>query len=216
MLDEPSQCTLVASHGCTVDDPRQNLLTLLINVVHTELLCTCAVKLDGYHRIFLTIYVLRLDINLRSVECGLSVSLCERNVILIHNVTQILLGAVPILVIAKVFLLVIRIPLRQTVSNISVDTKCLHYIVTQLGTSCQFFLSLIRTKNDMCLCDCELSYTGKSMHLTGILVTEQSGCLCHTIRKVSVRMLLIHIYIILERTSHWTKCHRLLVIRIFI
>ena len=154
MLDEPSQCTLVASHGCTVDDPRQNLLTLLINVVHTELFCTCAVKLDGYHRIFLAVYVLCLNINLRSVECGLSVSLCERNMILIHNVTQILLGAVPVLVIAKIFLLVIRIPLRQTVSNISVDTKSLHYIVTQLGTSCQFFLSLIRTKNDMCLCDC--------------------------------------------------------------
>ena len=136
--------------------------------------------------------------------------------ILIHNVTQILLGAVPVFLIAKVFLFVVRIPLGQTVGNISVDTKCLHNIVAQLSTSCQLFLSLIRAQNDVCLCNRKLSYTGKSMHLTGILVTEQSGCLCHTIRKVSVRMLLIHIYIILERTSHRTQGHCLLVIGILI
>ena len=156
-----------------MDNPRKYFLTLLIDIVHAKLLCTCTVKLDGNHGIFFSIYILCLNINLWSVECSFPICFCILDAILIHNITQILLGAVPICFVAQIFFFVVWIPFGQTVSNISIDTKCSHYIMAKFRTSGKFFFRLFRAKNNMCLCNSKLSDTGKSMHLSGVLIPEQ-------------------------------------------
>ena len=54
----------------------------------------------------------------------------------------------------------------------------------------------------MRLRDRKLTYTGKSVHFTGIFTTEQCRGLTHTIWKITIGMLFILVYIILERAGH--------------
>ena len=58
----------------------------------------------------------------------------------------------------------------------------------------------------MSLGDRKLTYTSKSMHLSGILITEQGRCLTHAVWQITVRFLTSLVYIILEWAGHWTKC----------
>ena len=44
------------------------------------------------------------------------------------------------------------------------------------------------------------------MHFTRVFCTEQCRCFTHSVWKVTVRMLFIFVYKILEWTCHWTKC----------
>ena len=88
--------------------------------------------------------------------------------------------------------------------------------MSQFGTSGQFFLCLVGTQDNVCLGNRKLTYTGQTVHLTGILVTEQGGSLRHSVGQISVGMLLIHVYIVLERAGHGTKCHGLLVLIILV
>ena len=110
VLDEPCKCSLIAAHGCSVDDPGSCLVAVLIDIVHTEFLSRLAVELDRYHGIFLAVNVLGLDIDLRSVEGSLAVLFIELDVIFYHNLTEIILSAVPILFISEVFFFIVRIP----------------------------------------------------------------------------------------------------------
>ena len=62
---------------------RANFLAVLVNVVHIEVLSDRTVKLNRNHRIFLAVDILRLDIDLRTVERSLAVRLDERKILLL-------------------------------------------------------------------------------------------------------------------------------------
>ena len=62
------QSSLIASHRCTVDDVRTLFVAVLINIVHIKLFCKKCIPLDCDHGVFFSVYVLGIDINLRSVE----------------------------------------------------------------------------------------------------------------------------------------------------
>ena len=54
--------------------------------------------------------------------------------------------------------------------------------------------------------NCKLTNSCQAVHLTGILVTEQCGCLSETDRQVTVAVLFCFVYIVLERAGHRTEC----------
>ena len=58
----------------------------------------------------------------------------------------------------------------------------------------------------MSLRDCKLTNSCQTMHLTGVLITEQCGCFAVTKRQITVAVLFCFVYIVLERTCHRTKC----------
>ena len=87
MLNKPCQSSLITSHGSSVDNPGTDFFTILVNVVHTKVLSRSAVKLNGYHGIFLTVDILGLNINLGSVESSLIVSLCVSDAVFIHDIS---------------------------------------------------------------------------------------------------------------------------------
>ena len=57
----------------------------------------------------------------------------------------------------------------------------------------------------------ELTNSCQTMHLTGILITEQCRCFSIAERQITIAMLFCFVYIILERTCHRTKCKYLFV-----
>ena len=62
-----------------MDDIRTFLFSILIYIVHIKVFRDRTVKLDRDHGIFFSIYILCLNIDLRSVECSLTVRFHEVN-----------------------------------------------------------------------------------------------------------------------------------------
>ena len=195
-----------------MDDPGSSFVAFGVDVIHSELLCALAVELDRDHRVFLAVHVLGLDIDLGAVESSLAFFLRKFDVVLDHYITQVSLCLVPVLLVSEVLLPVLGIPLRKTVCNFVRKSERRKNVVCKLNASRKLFFSLVGTKNDVSLRDRELSYTCKSVHLARILVTEERRGLAHTIRQVAVAALLIHIYVILERTCHGTERHNFLAV----
>ena len=170
-----------------MDDVRQFLLSVAVDVVHTVPLCQQHIDLDRNDRIFFSEYVLVLDVQLRSVECRL----IDTDIVLYAQVVQDLLHSslchFPLLRSTFVFVVRVgRIPLGETESTVVQQSYRAQEIFAQIQTSAEFFFQLVRTDHQMALGDRELSYTDQAVHLTGILVTEQGRCLTQTHRQVTV------------------------------
>ena len=67
------------------------------------------------------------------------------------------------------------------------------------------FLHLIRPDHIMPLRDRKLAHPRQPVHLTGILISVNGGCLGHSVGQVTIGFLRIFIAIILERAGHRTK-----------
>ena len=96
-----------------MNDVRTLLFAVLIYIIHIEVFSNGTVKLNGDHGIFFTVNILCLNINLRSIECSFAVCFYERNLLLFQKLTKDFLCGFPVMLIAKIFLLVFRIRLRN-------------------------------------------------------------------------------------------------------
>ena len=106
-----------------MNDIRTLLFTILIYIVHIKVLSDRTVKLDRDHGIFLAIYILCLDIDLRTVECSFTISLYKGHLLLFQQLTQYLLCGLPVMLISQIFLLIGRIPFGKAEGYILFKAK---------------------------------------------------------------------------------------------
>ena len=204
-LDKPCKSSLIASHGCTMNNIRTFFGTVFVNVIHIKLFSQKSIPLNRDHGIFLAVYVFGIDIYLRSVEGSFSHVLYKRNIQFLKHVADMAFCLFPDFRFTDVFLSVIRIPFGQVIGNILFHTQNLQTILCKRNTVFEFFYHLIRSDDQVAFGNRELADTGQTMHFTGILITEQSGSFTVAQRQIAVTVLFCFVYIILERTGHRTK-----------
>ena len=102
-----------------MDDVWALLLAISVDVVHVVTISEELIDLDGDHRIFLAVYVLSLDVELRAVERSLALLFCELKPDLVENVSHKAFVAFPLLSCSEVVLSVIWIPLGQTICHVA-------------------------------------------------------------------------------------------------
>ena len=204
-LNQPCQCSLIASHGCTVDDVWTLFLTIFIDVVHIKLFSKKSIPLDRDHCIFFSVYIFGIDINLRSVECSFSNILCKWNVQFFKHLADMSFCLIPHFCITDVFLSVVRIPFGKVIGYVLLYTKNLQTVLCKCDTVFKFFYHLVRSYDQMTFGDRELTHTCQTMHFPGILITEQSGCFTVTKRQITIAVLFCFVYIVLEWACHRTK-----------
>ena len=115
-----------------MNDVRTLLFAVLIYIIHIEVFSNGTVKLNGDHGIFFTVNILCLNINLRSIECSFAVCFYERNLLLFQKLTKDFLCGFPVMLIAKIFLLVFRIPFGKAEGYILFQTKYGQNMICQI------------------------------------------------------------------------------------
>ena len=169
-----------------MDNVRPDFIAVLVNIVHIKLFRKKCVPLNGNHGIFLAVHIFRIDIHLWSVKRCFSHVLHKRNLQLCQNIPDMLLCLVPDLRLPDVFLSVLRIPFGQMISHIFLHSQCGQAMLCKGDTALKFLHHLIRADHQMSLRNGELTHTGQSVHLSGILVAEQGGSFTHSVRKITV------------------------------
>ena len=121
------------------------------------------------------------------------------------------LGFLPDLRLTNILLTIVGIPLRKPEGYIIQNTQSFQAMLCQSKASLELVYHLVRSDNQMSLGNRKLTNTGKSMHLTGILVAEQSRGLAVTAGKIAIGLLACLVNIVLERAGHGPKCKYLLI-----
>ena len=188
-----------------MDDAWTFLVAVFVDIVHIELFSKKCIPLDCDHCIFFAIYILSIDVDLRSVECCFSDILCEWDVQFFEHLTDIFFCLIPYFRFTDVFFSIIRIPFGQMIGYIFLNAKNLQAVLSKCDTVFEFFDHLVWSYDQMSLRDCKLTNSCQTMHLTGVLITEQCGCFAVTKRQVTVAVLFCFVYIVLEWTCHRTE-----------
>ena len=126
-----------------MDDVRTLFVTILIDIVHIKLLSKKRIPLDCDHCVFLTIYVLRIDINLRSVECCFSDILYEWNVEFLKHCTDMTFCLFPYFRCSNIFLSICWIPFRKVICYILFYSENLQTVLCKCDTIFELFYHLI-------------------------------------------------------------------------
>ena len=175
LLDQVSQCSLEAAEAGSVNDIRILLLTVLVDVFHTELLGKKHVDLDSNKSVFFSEYILILNVEFRTIERRLINTDRVFQTQVIQDLLHGCLCLFPLFLCSFVLILrICRIPLGETESTVFEKTYSTEEILSQLQTVGEFLFQLIRTEDVVPLGDGELTDTDQTVHLTTILITEQS------------------------------------------
>ena len=188
-----------------MDDIRAHLIAVLVYIVHIKLFCKQCIPLNCNHGVFLAVHVLRIDVHLRAIERRFPDILHKWDAKLCQNISDMLLGLIPYFRLTDILFPVLWIPFRQMVCHIFIDPQCLETIFCKCKASLKFLHHLVWPDDQMSLRNRKLAHPCQSMHLAGILISEKCGSLTVSAWKVTVRLLGIFIYIILERAGHRTK-----------
>ena len=127
-----------------MDNIRAHLVAVLVNIVHIELLGKQRIPLYRNHRIFLAVHILCIDINFRPVKCRLADILHKRDGKFHKHITDMLFGLLPDLRFANIFPAVIRIPFREMVRHIILQSKRGQTVFCQRKTVFKLLHHLIR------------------------------------------------------------------------
>ena len=193
-----------------MDDVGQLLLIVPVGVVHTELGGQQHIDLDRNDGIFLTEYVLALDVQLGTVESGLVDANLVIQAQIVQNLLHDALRLFPLLGSTLVLIGTLRIPLGEAEGAVLQQSHGFQNVFRQLQASAELLLQLIGAEHQMSLGNGELTDTDQTVHLTGILVAEQSGGLAKAHGQLTVGALLVQIYLILEGAGHGTESEALL------
>ena len=104
--------------------------------------------------------------------------------------------------ISDIFFRIIRVPFGQTIGHIVLQSQSRKHELRKLHTLFKLLVDLIWTRDQVRLRDCKLTYTGKSMHFPGVLISKQSRSLAVTQRQLSVAVLAGLVHIVLEWAGH--------------
>ena len=174
-----------------MNDARGLLLAVLIGVDHAELLGKHLVNLNGDKRIFLAVHVLNLDIELRAVERSFADADLVRNLEVVEDALHEALCLVPLLFRTDILCTVIRVPLREAVGNVLIQTECLQHEDCKLQALSELIFQLLRCAHEVAFGNGELAHTDQAVHLAACFITEQCGGLVVAQRQVAVGTLAV-------------------------
>ena len=118
LFDKKCKRSFVTTDWCSVNNIRIFLSTVFINVFHTEFFGKHLVDLDCYKSIFLTVYILNLNIKFRAVECSLTDTDFIINVKIFQDFLHRILCFVPLFFCTDILFSVVRIPFWETIWNV--------------------------------------------------------------------------------------------------
>ena len=194
-----------------MDDVRQFLLSVAVDVVHAEFLSQQHIDLDRNDRVFLAEYVLVLHIQLRSVECRFVDTDLILQAKVVEDRLHRCLCSFPLLCRSFIFIIRVgRIPLGEAEGTVIQHAYRSEEILEQIHAAAELVFQLIRTDHQMSLRDRKLTHTDQAVHFAGILVTEQCRSLTQSHRQVAIASFAVQIYLILERACHRTQRKALL------
>src|SRR5690606_6871306 len=150
-LDQQRKRPFIASYGRPVYDVRMFLLPVAVDVYHTELLGKLEVDLDGNKRILLAVNVPYLYIEFRSVECGLAFRFRVVDLQFVQYLAHAPLYLFPLFFGTDIFLLVVRIPLGETVCDVGFEADSPQHEQRKIKASREFVLQLLRRTCDVSL-----------------------------------------------------------------
>ena len=184
---------------------RALLFTVLVDVVHIKLFCKQGIPLNRNHGVFLAVHVLCLNVHLGTIESRFSDRLIKRNLKLLQYLSDVSLRLLPDCLLADILILIGRVPLGKPVGHVLLHAQRFQAVPRKGNTVFKFLYHLIRPHNQMTFGYGELTDTGKSVHLAGILITEQRRSLSIAQGQIPVGFLACFINIVLERTRHGTQ-----------
>lgn len=174
-------------------------------VFHTEFLGEHLVNLDSNKGVFFAMNVLDLNIQLWTVEGGLSDANRIVNAEMIKYSGHYILGLIPLLWGADIFITIVRIPLRESVENVFGETDCFKHVIGKLDAAAEFLLKLLGSADQVTLRNGKLTQADKTVHFSRFFVAEQGRCFSETHRQVSVGAYAIEENLILEGAGHGTQ-----------
>ena len=212
LLKKKRKRSLVAAKRGAVDYIRCLHSIVAVNVFHTEFLRKKHIYLNCYYGILFSEYVLALNIELRSVECRLvyTDSVVFTSEKAVKKLAHYRLSLVPLLSCTLVFVGSCGVPLREAEGAVLPKTDRFKHVLCKLKAALELLGKLLGAKNKVSLGNCELTDSYKTMHLTGILISEKRGGFAKAHRKLSVGALFVKKYLILKGAGHRTEGEALL------
>ena len=194
-----------------MDDVRQLLLAVFVDVVHAEALGEQHVDLDGDEGVFLAVDVLILDVELRAVECSLVDADGVVDVEVLEDALHHALGVIPLLLRALVLVVRVRgIPLGEAERALVKKADGAEAVLGKVEAALELLFELVGTQDEVAFGDRELTHADEAVHLAGILVAEQRRGLAQAHRQVAVGALAVQVDLILERAGHRAQGEALL------
>ena len=184
VLDEYGTETLQRTEGCAVNHHRGLLLVVLIGILQLEALRQVVVYLDSSQLPAATDSVLDHEVELRTIECCLTIFYLGGQPLLTTCLHNSSLSQCPVLVSTYVLVVVVRI--TQGNLCLEVETEGCQYDTDDIHHVEELLLHLVGTTEQVGIVLCEGTYTGQSVQLTTLLITVYRTELGDTQRQVTV------------------------------
>ena len=139
-FDKQSKSSFITADRGAVNDVGVLLLTVAVNVFHTELLGEELVNLNGNQGVLLAVDVLYLNIKLGPVERRLTYADFVGDFEVVEDFCHNSLRLVPLLRSTDILLAVIGIPLREAVGNVLVKPQSFKHINSKLQRTLKLLL----------------------------------------------------------------------------
>ena len=188
-----------------MDDIRAHFFAVLIGILHIELLGEELIDLNRDDGVLLAKDVFVLDIELGAVEGGLVDADGILDAEIVEDFAHDALRLFPLFRRADVFFRVVGVPLGETEGAVVEHAHGAEAEFRQLQAAAEFLFKLIGAENQVPLRNRELTDADQSVHLAGILVSEQRRGLSEAHRQIAVGAGAVQKYLVLERTGHRTQ-----------
>lgn len=132
-----------------MDDVWIMILTIFSNISHAEFLSQQHIDLDGDQGVFLTEYILDLDIQFWSVESSFVNTNFVVQTQMIQNLLHCILCFFPLLCSTFVFIGSVWIPLAEAVAYILSKTNCFQTVFCKFQTTAEFVFQLVWAENQV-------------------------------------------------------------------
>ena len=186
MLDEHSHETLHRTERSTVDHDRTVLLVVLTHILQLETLWQVVVNLDGTELPTATQCVLNHEVELRTIESGLTILNMSVHTFLTACLDDCVLCLLPYLVRTHILVVVVLVAKRDLSLEI-LEVKSAEDDLNDLHHFDELFFHLVGTAEDMCVVLSERAHTSQSVQLARLLVAINRTELSTTERQVFVR-----------------------------
>ena len=181
MLDQNTDKTLDGSKSNTVDHDRTMFLAVSTNIFTIKTERKLEIKLDSTTLPGSSDGVLKMEVNLRSVERSVSLIYYIIKPEVVKSSAKSVCSHLPVLITSH--------GIFRTCGKLYVifETKQLIYLVNQFCNPFDLLTDLLRHHKDVGIILCEAAYTHKSVKLSGFFMTMYQTKLTHTKRQITVR-----------------------------
>ena len=167
-----------------MDHHRCLLRVVLVGVFQLEALRQVVVHLNGTQLPTTTDGILNHEVELRTIECSLTVFHLGGQTLLLASLHNSLLSQCPIFVSTNILIVVVRI--TQTDLSLEVESEGCQHDTDDIHYVQELLLYLVRTAEQVGIILSERTYTSQSVQLTTLLITIHRTKLSNTQRQIAV------------------------------